>query len=141
MKETKINKDLLRSVIDKIEFSKPYELNGDSVDYRYGYIKALTNLGILDGLSAARMCMKVSEMEGWKKEAEENSDDVFYKEVWTRQDVVEALEEEGVETSIGNIDQMMEIAREAFAKLGMSNRNELLRSLVEKFFKEEIRIK
>lgn len=78
----KINKELLRKNIDKIEFSKPYELNGDSIDYRYGYIKALTDLGILDGLSAVRIYMEVSAMEGWKKEAEEKGD-VFYKEVWT----------------------------------------------------------
>lgn len=132
----KINKELLRKNIDKIEFSKPYELNGDSIDYRYGYIKALTDLGILDGLSAVRIYMEVSAMEGWKKEAEENSDDVFYKEVWTRQDIIDALEEEEVETSVGNIDKMVEIAREAFEELDLSDRSGLLCFLVRKNFKE-----
>ena len=132
----KINKELLRKNIDKIEFSKPYELNGDSIDYRYGYIKALTDLGILDGLSAVRIYMEVSAMEGWKKEAEENSDDVFYKEVWTRQDIIDALEEEEVETSVGNIDKMVEIARETFEELDLSDRSGLLCFLVRKNFKE-----
>lgn len=130
----KINKELLRKNIDKIEFSKPYELNGDSIDYRYGYIKALTDLGILDGLSAVRIYMEVSAMEGWKKEAEEKGD-VFYKEVWTRQDIIDALEEEEVETSVGNIDKMMEIAREAFEELDLSDRKDFLSSLVRENFK------
>ena len=50
----KIKDELVKESLNKIEFSKPYELNGDSVDYRYGYIKAFTDLGILDGLSATR---------------------------------------------------------------------------------------
>lgn len=131
----KIKDELVKESLNKIEFSKPYELNGDSVDYRYGYIKALTDLGILDGLSATRMCMKVSEMKGWKKEAEEKGD-VFYKEVWTRQDIIDALEEEEVETSVGNIDKMVEIARETFEELDLSDRSGLLCFLVRKNFKE-----
>lgn len=131
----KIKDELVKESLNKIEFSKPYELNGDSVDYRYGYIKALTDLGILDGLSAVRIYMEVSAMEGWKKEAEENSDDVFYKEVWTRQDLIDALEEEGIETSVGNIDKMMEIAREAFEELDLSDRKDFLSSLVRENFK------
>lgn len=132
----KIKDELVKESLNKIEFSKPYELNGDSVDYRYGYIKALTDLGILDGLSAVRIYMEVSAMEGWKKEAEENSDDVFYKEVWTRQDIIDALEEEEVETSVGNIDKMVEIARETFEELDLSDRSGLLCFLVRKNFKE-----
>lgn len=130
----KIKDELVKESLNKIEFSKPYELNGDSVDYRYGYIKALTDLGILDGLSATRMCMKVSEMKGWKKEVEEKGD-VFYKEVWTRQDLIDALEEEEIETSVGNIDKMMEIAREAFEELDLSDRKDFLSSLVRENFK------
>ena len=130
----KIKDELVKESLNKIEFSKPYELNGDSVDYRYGYIKALTDLGILDGLSATRMCMKVSEMKGWKKEVEEKGD-VFYKEVWTRQDLIDALEEEEIETSVGNVDKMMEIAREAFEELDLSDRKDFLSSLVRENFK------
>lgn len=127
----KIKDELIRSNIDKIEFSKPYSFNGDSIDFRFGYIRSLTDLGILDGLSAMRICNKILKMEGWEKESE----DVFYKEIWTRQDVVEALKEENVETSCGNIDKMMSVARETFEELELSDRNELLCSLVMETFK------
>lgn len=45
----------------------PYSLIGDSIKHRAGYIRALTDLGIIDGLTAARMLMKIEEMKGWNK--------------------------------------------------------------------------
>ena len=58
------------------------------------------------------------------------------QEVWTRQDIIDALEEEEVETSVGNIDKMVEIARETFEELDLSDRSGLLCFLVRKNFKE-----
>lgn len=43
----------------------PYSLIGDSISYRAGYIRALQDLGLIDGLSAARMLMEVEAMD-WR---------------------------------------------------------------------------
>ena len=44
----------------------PYSLIGDSVSYRAGYIRALQDLGLIDGLSATRMLMEVEAMD-WRR--------------------------------------------------------------------------
>lgn len=41
----------------------PYSLVGDSKKYRAGYIRALQDLGIIDGLTATRMLIEVEKME------------------------------------------------------------------------------
>lgn len=41
----------------------PYSLVNDSVSYRARYIKALVDLQIIDGLSAARMLIKIENMD------------------------------------------------------------------------------
>lgn len=51
----------------KMELS-PYSLINDSINHRAGYIRALLDLGMIDGLLAARMVMKVESMEGWEEE-------------------------------------------------------------------------
>ena len=43
----------------------PYSLINDSITYRAGYIRALQDLGLIDGLSAARMLIEIEQMEGW----------------------------------------------------------------------------
>ena len=43
----------------------PYSLVNDSTAYRAGYIRALQDLQIIDGLSAARMMIEIEKMD-WK---------------------------------------------------------------------------
>ena len=45
----------------------PYSLVGDCLSYRAGYIRALQDLELIDGLSAARMLIEIEQMEGWEK--------------------------------------------------------------------------
>lgn len=124
----KIKDELVRKAIDKIEFSKPHSIPGDSLEFRSGYIKALVELGLLDGLSAARLLGKIQNMDGWEIEEEE----YFYVEKWGEGDIEDALEEAGIDASPENVKVMTEIAREAFEKLDLSNRNDLLWSLASK---------
>ncbi len=41
----------------------PYSLRNDSVAYRAGYIRALQDLQVIDGLSAARMLIEIEKMD------------------------------------------------------------------------------
>ncbi len=41
----------------------PYSLTNDSVAYRAGYIRALQDLQVIDGLTAARMIIKIEKMD------------------------------------------------------------------------------
>jgi len=56
----------IQDVISKTELP-PYSMINDSLAYRAGYIKALLELGLIDGLSASRMLMNIEQMEGWEK--------------------------------------------------------------------------
>ena len=61
----KIENNLKECALLKMELS-PYSIIGDSISYRAGYIRALQDLGMIDGLSAARMLIAVESMEGWE---------------------------------------------------------------------------
>lgn len=65
MKNFTIKNSTREQVLLKMELS-PYSLIGDSISYRAGYIRALQDLGLIDGLSAARMLMEVESMD-WKQ--------------------------------------------------------------------------
>lgn len=65
MKKYTVTEDQRICALIKMEF-KPGELIGDSISYRAGYIRALRDLGMVDGLSAARMLMEIESMEGWE---------------------------------------------------------------------------
>lgn len=56
-----------RENLEKISVMKmeltPYSLRNDSAAYRAGYIRALQDLQIIDGLSAARMLIEVENMD------------------------------------------------------------------------------
>lgn len=65
MKKHQITENQRNIALEKIALS-PYSLVGDSISYRAGYIRALLDLGLIDGLSAARMVMEVKEMD-WGK--------------------------------------------------------------------------
>lgn len=62
MKTIKIENNRIDIALKKMELT-PYSLMNDSVNYRQGYIRALQDLGIIDGLSAARMMMEIELME------------------------------------------------------------------------------
>lgn len=66
MKKTIITNEQINKAILKMNLT-PYSLIGDSIKHRAGYIRALTDLGIIDGLTAARMLMEIEEMKGWNK--------------------------------------------------------------------------
>lgn len=55
-------KKLEKIAVMKME-TTPYSLVNDSVSYRAGYIRALVDLQIIDGLSAARMLIKIENMD------------------------------------------------------------------------------
>lgn len=56
-----------REQLEKISVMKmeltPYSLTNDSVTYRAGYIRALQDLQVIDGLSAARMLIEIEKMD------------------------------------------------------------------------------
>lgn len=56
----------IQEAISKAELP-PYSLINDSMTYRAGYVKALLDLGLIDGLSASRMLKHIEQMEGWEK--------------------------------------------------------------------------
>lgn len=41
----------------------PYSLHNDSIAYRAGYIRALQDLQVIDGLTAARMLIEIENMD------------------------------------------------------------------------------
>lgn len=65
MKNYTIKTVVREQALLKMELS-PYSLIGDSISYRAGYIRALQDLGLTDGLSAVRMLMKVEAMD-WRR--------------------------------------------------------------------------
>ena len=65
MKKYIITEKQREHAIKKAE-SSPYSFINDSIAHRAGYIRALQDLGMIDGLSAARMLIKVESMEGWE---------------------------------------------------------------------------
>lgn len=65
MKQYKITEQQRNTVLYKMDLT-PYSLIGDSISYRAGYIRALQDLGLIDGLTAARMLIEVERMDGWK---------------------------------------------------------------------------
>lgn len=66
MKTYKITEKQREIAIQKVELS-PYSLINDGLEYRAGYIRALQDLGLIDGLTAARMTIEVTTMwEGWE---------------------------------------------------------------------------
>lgn len=56
----------IQEVISKVELP-PHSMINDGRSYRAGYIKALLELGVIDGLSATRMLINIEQMEGWEK--------------------------------------------------------------------------
>lgn len=66
MKNYKVTGSQVKTALSKME-RVPGALINDSIPYRAGYIKALTDLGIIDGLTASRMLIEVETME-WKGE-------------------------------------------------------------------------
>ena len=62
MKKITISENQIKTAILKME-TTPYSLVNDSTEYRAGYIRALQDLGILDGISAARMMVQIENME------------------------------------------------------------------------------
>lgn len=56
----------IQEVVSKAELP-PHSMINDSMTYRAGYVKALLDLGLIDGLSASRMLMHIEQMEGWEK--------------------------------------------------------------------------
>lgn len=66
MKKYNISDNNMETAIKKMK-SAPYSLNGDCISYRVGYIRALQDIGIIDGLSASRMTMEIVEMKGWQE--------------------------------------------------------------------------
>lgn len=67
MKTYKITEKQREIVIQKVELS-PYSLINDGLEYRAGYIRALQDLGLIDGLSATRML--ADQIVAWGKEEE-----------------------------------------------------------------------
>ena len=55
-------KRLEKIAVMKMETTQ-YSLVNDSVSYRAGYIRALQDLQIIDGLSAARMLIEIENMD------------------------------------------------------------------------------
>lgn len=66
MKQYKITEKQRSLALLKLKLS-PYSLVGDCLFYRAGYIRALQDLELIDGLSAARMLIEIEQMEGWEK--------------------------------------------------------------------------
>lgn len=66
MRQYKITERQLSLVLQKMQLSTN-SLVGDGISYRAGYIRALQDLGLIDGLSAARMLIEIEQMEGWEK--------------------------------------------------------------------------
>ncbi len=58
----KQRENLEKNSIMKMELT-PYSLTNDSVAYRAGYIRALQDLQVIDGLTAARMIIKIEKMD------------------------------------------------------------------------------
>lgn len=67
MKTYKITEKQREIAIQKVELS-PYSLINDSLEYRVGYIRALQDLGLIDGLSASRML--ADQIVEWGRENE-----------------------------------------------------------------------
>lgn len=65
MKKYVVTENLRECALHKMELS-PYSLVNDSIAYRAGYIRSLQDLGMIDGLSAARMLIEVESMDGWE---------------------------------------------------------------------------
>lgn len=61
-----LTKEQIQDVVSKAELP-PHSMVNDSMTYRAGYIKALLDLGVIDGLYAARMLINIEQMEGWEK--------------------------------------------------------------------------
>lgn len=59
----KVAEEKIKNVINKVEYSPPFSYINDSMEYRAGFVRALVELGLLDGLSAARILMKLESME------------------------------------------------------------------------------
>ena len=66
MKKYTVTESQRDAALNKVE-SAPHSLVNDSITYRAGYIQALTDLGMIDGLSAARTIIEVESMEGWNE--------------------------------------------------------------------------
>lgn len=67
MKKYTITEEQRERALLKMDIA-PYSIIGDSIAYRSGYIRALQDLGMIDGLSATRMLIAVETMDGWEKE-------------------------------------------------------------------------
>lgn len=67
MKTYKITEKMREIAIQKVELS-PYSLINDSLEYRAGYIRALQDLCLIDGLSASRML--ADQIVEWGRENE-----------------------------------------------------------------------
>lgn len=61
----KINENDIKVALSKMQ-TTPNSLIGDSINYRVGYLRALQDLKIIDGLSASRMLIEIVNMKGWK---------------------------------------------------------------------------
>lgn len=59
----KITEDKIKNVINEVEYSPPFSFINDSMEYRAGFVRALVELGLLDGLSATRILLKLESME------------------------------------------------------------------------------
>lgn len=64
MNQYKITEQKRNQVLLKMGLT-PYSLLGDSISYRSGYIRALLDLGLIDGLTASRMLIEVVQLDGW----------------------------------------------------------------------------
>lgn len=47
-------------------YTTPYSLVNDSIEYRIGYLRALQDMGIIDGLTATRMMLEITNKKGWE---------------------------------------------------------------------------
>lgn len=65
MKKITITEKQREMALLKMDLS-PYSLVGDCIAYRAGYIRALQDLGLIDGLSAARMLIEIESMD-WQE--------------------------------------------------------------------------